>query len=71
MTDLKELLRTAMDLETQSHALVAELEKRVSVPVIETDGITTRVRCVCGHPIEYHDKYCRECGRMQVWTGKK
>ena len=67
MTDLKELLRTAMDLETQAHALVTELEKRVSVPVIETVGITTRVRCVCGQPIEYRDNYCRQCGRMQEW----
>lgn len=67
MSTLKDLLKAAMDLETQAHALVAELEKRVSVPVIEMDGITTRVKCVCGQPIEYHDKYCRECGRMQIW----
>ena len=67
MSTLKDLLKAAMDLETQAHALVVELEKRVSVPVIETDGITTRIRCVCGQPIEYHDKYCRECGRMQEW----
>lgn len=64
---MKELLEAAMDLETTAHRLVAELEKRVSVPVIETDGITTRIRCVCGRPIEYHDNYCRQCGRMQEW----
>ena len=64
---LKELLRDAMDLETQAHALVVELEKRISVPVIETDGITTRIRCVCGQPIDYYDSYCKSCGRMQEW----
>ena len=64
---LKDLLKAAMDLETQAHALVAELEKRVSVPIIETDGITTRIRCGCGQPVEYGDKYCKECGRRIRW----
>lgn len=67
MSTLKDLLKAAMDLETQAHTLVVELEKRISVPVIETDGITTKIRCVCGQPIDYYDGYCKSCGRMQEW----
>ena len=63
MSTLKDLLKAAMDLETQAHALVAELEKRVSVPVIET----TKIRCVCGQPIDYYDGYCKSCGRRIRW----
>ena len=67
MTDLKELLRTAMDLETTAHSLVAELEKRISVPKLEHRGVTIRYLCKCGQPVGYPDKFCRECGRMQEW----
>ena len=71
MTDYRTLLEWAMDLEAKARKLADGMETRVSVPVIETDGITTRVKCVCGQPIEYHDNYCRQCGRMQIWTGRK
>ena len=64
---MKELLEAAMDLETAAHRLVALFESRITKPTVINSGQTIRFRCVCGMPVDYNDKYCRECGRMQTW----
>lgn len=67
MDDIRE---TVMDLQNALLKLQEWLEDREAEPVRESgNGVTWHFRCVCGQPVGYPDKYCRECGRKILWNG--
>ncbi|MBR5289358.1 MAG: hypothetical protein IKU34_12340 [Clostridia bacterium] len=68
MKDLfDEIRENVMDLQNDLMRIQEALEKAEEAPERYFVGQTEYFRSKCGAPLDYGDRYCRECGRKISW----
>ena len=66
---MRELLEAVMDAGNALERVKALLEDQETeaIAVKRESAVTIWHRWRCGGPLNYGDKYCRECGRRIRW----